>query len=96
VSRSLRQAGADRVLNRTGAAASEIALVHPDRSREWIKVSLLECHNCPSGRGPAVARPGALLGDALLLTVPNQVGVEYNAAFIESNLEYVAPDLGWR
>jgi alkanesulfonate monooxygenase SsuD/methylene tetrahydromethanopterin reductase-like flavin-dependent oxidoreductase (luciferase family) len=34
--------------------------------------------------------------DTLLLTVPNQLGVEYNAHAIESVLRYVAPELGWR
>jgi len=34
--------------------------------------------------------------DTLLLTAPNQLGVEYNAHAIESILKYVAPDLGWR
>jgi alkanesulfonate monooxygenase SsuD/methylene tetrahydromethanopterin reductase-like flavin-dependent oxidoreductase (luciferase family) len=34
--------------------------------------------------------------DTLLLTVPNQLGVDYNAHAIESILEYVAPELGWR
>ena len=34
--------------------------------------------------------------DTLLLTVPNQLGVEYNAHAIESILTYVAPELGWR
>jgi alkanesulfonate monooxygenase SsuD/methylene tetrahydromethanopterin reductase-like flavin-dependent oxidoreductase (luciferase family) len=34
--------------------------------------------------------------DTLLLTVPNQLGVDYNAHVIESILKYVAPDLGWR
>ena len=34
--------------------------------------------------------------DTLLLTVPNQLGVEYNAHIIESILKYVAPELGWR
>jgi alkanesulfonate monooxygenase SsuD/methylene tetrahydromethanopterin reductase-like flavin-dependent oxidoreductase (luciferase family) len=34
--------------------------------------------------------------DTLLLTVPNTLGVEYNAHVIESILEYVAPGLGWR
>ena len=34
--------------------------------------------------------------DTLLLTVPNQLGVDYNAHAIESILRYVAPDLGWR
>jgi alkanesulfonate monooxygenase SsuD/methylene tetrahydromethanopterin reductase-like flavin-dependent oxidoreductase (luciferase family) len=34
--------------------------------------------------------------DTLLLTVPNQLGVDYNAHAIKSILEYVAPALGWR
>jgi alkanesulfonate monooxygenase SsuD/methylene tetrahydromethanopterin reductase-like flavin-dependent oxidoreductase (luciferase family) len=34
--------------------------------------------------------------DTLLLTVPNTLGVEYNAHAIESILKYVAPALGWR
>lgn len=34
--------------------------------------------------------------DTLLLTVPNQLGVDYNAHVIEAILEYVAPGLGWR
>jgi alkanesulfonate monooxygenase SsuD/methylene tetrahydromethanopterin reductase-like flavin-dependent oxidoreductase (luciferase family) len=53
------------------------------------------------------AEPGALVeqlagdeaiaaADTLLLTVPNQLGVEYNAHVVESVLKYVAPELGWR
>jgi alkanesulfonate monooxygenase SsuD/methylene tetrahydromethanopterin reductase-like flavin-dependent oxidoreductase (luciferase family) len=34
--------------------------------------------------------------DTLLLTVPNQLGVDYNAHVIEAILEHVAPRLGWR
>ncbi|RSN52644.1 LLM class flavin-dependent oxidoreductase [Amycolatopsis sp. WAC 04182] len=34
--------------------------------------------------------------DTLLLTIPNQLGVEYNAHVLESILEHVAPELGWR
>jgi alkanesulfonate monooxygenase SsuD/methylene tetrahydromethanopterin reductase-like flavin-dependent oxidoreductase (luciferase family) len=34
--------------------------------------------------------------DTLLLTVPNTLGVDYNAHVIESVLKYVAPELGWR
>ncbi|SEP62577.1 Flavin-dependent oxidoreductase, luciferase family (includes alkanesulfonate monooxygenase SsuD and methylene tetrahydromethanopterin reductase) [Devosia sp. YR412] len=34
--------------------------------------------------------------DTLLLTVPNQLGVDYNAHVIESILTLVAPALGWR
>jgi alkanesulfonate monooxygenase SsuD/methylene tetrahydromethanopterin reductase-like flavin-dependent oxidoreductase (luciferase family) len=34
--------------------------------------------------------------DTLLLTIPNQLGVDYNAHIVESVLKYVAPALGWR
>ena len=34
--------------------------------------------------------------DTLLLTVPNQLGVDYNAHVLESILAHVAPALGWR
>jgi len=54
-----------------------------------------------------VAEPDALVrqlaadeaiaeADTLLLTVPNQLGVEYCAHVIESILTHVAPALGWR
>jgi alkanesulfonate monooxygenase SsuD/methylene tetrahydromethanopterin reductase-like flavin-dependent oxidoreductase (luciferase family) len=34
--------------------------------------------------------------DTLLVTVPNTLGVDYNAHVIESILKHVAPELGWR
>jgi alkanesulfonate monooxygenase SsuD/methylene tetrahydromethanopterin reductase-like flavin-dependent oxidoreductase (luciferase family) len=34
--------------------------------------------------------------DTLLLTIPNQLGVDYNAHVLDSVLRYVAPELGWR
>lgn len=34
--------------------------------------------------------------DTLLLTIPNQLGVEYNAHVLEGIVKYVAPELGWR
>jgi len=34
--------------------------------------------------------------DTLLLTIPNQLGVDYNAHVIESILTHIAPALGWR
>ncbi|GAA1842275.1 LLM class flavin-dependent oxidoreductase [Pseudonocardia ailaonensis] len=34
--------------------------------------------------------------DTLLLTVPNQLGVDYNAHVIESVITHLAPELGWR
>ena len=37
-----------------------------------------------------------MAADTLLLTVPNQLGVDYNSHVIESILTQVAPALGWR
>jgi alkanesulfonate monooxygenase SsuD/methylene tetrahydromethanopterin reductase-like flavin-dependent oxidoreductase (luciferase family) len=34
--------------------------------------------------------------DTVLLTVPNQLGVDYNAHVLESVVRLVAPELGWR
>lgn len=34
--------------------------------------------------------------DTLLLTVPNQLGVDYNVHVLSSVLGHVAPALGWR
>lgn len=34
--------------------------------------------------------------DTLLLTVPNQLGVDYHAHVLEDILTHVAPPLGWR
>ena len=43
------------------------------------------------GRDEAIAA-----ADTLLLTVPNQLGVDYNAHVVENVLKHVAPALGWR
>jgi alkanesulfonate monooxygenase SsuD/methylene tetrahydromethanopterin reductase-like flavin-dependent oxidoreductase (luciferase family) len=42
-------------------------------------------------RDPAVRE-----ADTLLLTVPNQLGVEYNAHLLRTVAEHVAPAIGWR
>jgi alkanesulfonate monooxygenase SsuD/methylene tetrahydromethanopterin reductase-like flavin-dependent oxidoreductase (luciferase family) len=34
--------------------------------------------------------------DTLLLTLPNQLGVDYNAHLLESVMSHLAPELGWR
>lgn len=33
--------------------------------------------------------------DTLLLTVPNQLGVEYNARLLQTVADSIAPALGW-
>jgi len=42
------------------------------------------------------ADEGIAEADTLLLTVPNQLGVAYNAHVLEAILTHVAPALGWR
>ncbi|WAT01479.1 LLM class flavin-dependent oxidoreductase [Rouxiella chamberiensis] len=34
--------------------------------------------------------------DTLLLTIPNQLGVDYNIHVIDSILKHIAPEMGWR
>ena len=36
------------------------------------------------------------LADTVLLTVPNQLGVEYNARLLQTIAEHVAPAIGWQ
>ncbi|MBF4161047.1 LLM class flavin-dependent oxidoreductase [Nocardioides acrostichi] len=51
----------------------------------------------PDALVEALAKDEAIAAaDTLLLTVPNQLGVDYNAHVIESILTHVAPALGWR
>jgi len=51
----------------------------------------------PAALVKELARDEAIAAaDTLLLTVPNTLGVDYNAHVIESVLKYVAPELGWR
>lgn len=33
--------------------------------------------------------------DTLLLTVPNQLGVDYNAALLQTIVRHIAPAIGW-
>ena len=33
--------------------------------------------------------------DTLLLTIPNQLGVEYNARLLETVAKHIAPAIGW-
>ena len=55
-------------------------------------IELITSHASLSAR----ADTAIAAADTLLLTVPNQLGVDYNAHVIESILKHVAPALGWR
>jgi hypothetical protein len=70
------------------------------------QVGVIDNMRAVFGRSYA-AEPGKLIeelkrdqaiaeADTLLLTVPNQLGVEYNAHVIEAILTHVAPAMGWR
>ncbi len=76
------------------------------RGKEADQVGIIDNMRAVFGRGYA-AEPDRLIeelradeavaeADTLLLTVPNQLGVDYNAHVIESVLTHVAPALGWR
>lgn len=76
------------------------------RGKERDQVGIIDNMRAVFGRGYA-AEPDRLIeelradeavaeADTLLLTVPNQLGVDYNAHVIESVLKHVAPALGWR
>ena len=36
-----------------------------------------------------------MAADTLMLTIPSQMGVEFNLHIVESFAKYVAPALGW-
>ncbi|WP_077489559.1 LLM class flavin-dependent oxidoreductase [Sinomonas mesophila] len=42
------------------------------------------------------ADSAVMAADTVMLTIPNQLGVEYNLHILESFAKHVAPDLGWR
>jgi alkanesulfonate monooxygenase SsuD/methylene tetrahydromethanopterin reductase-like flavin-dependent oxidoreductase (luciferase family) len=50
----------------------------------------------PDDLAEQLARDAAVReADTLLLTVPNQLGVDYNARLLETIAEHVAPAIGW-
>jgi alkanesulfonate monooxygenase SsuD/methylene tetrahydromethanopterin reductase-like flavin-dependent oxidoreductase (luciferase family) len=89
------------------ALVSDMDFAYFGRSgREGDSIGVLDNTRAVFGRSYA-AEPEELIeqlredeaiaeADTLLLTVPNQLGVEYNAHVLESIIKYVAPALGWR
>jgi hypothetical protein len=50
----------------------------------------------PDRLGEELAKDAAVQGaDTLLLTVPNMLGVDYNARLLETIVRDVAPAIGW-
>ena len=41
------------------------------------------------------ADAAVMSADTLMLTIPNQIGTEYNLHVLESFATHVAPELGW-
>ena len=47
-------------------------------------------------RSSVVAQDAAVAAaDTLLLTVPNQLGVDYNARLLGTIADHIAPSIGW-
>jgi alkanesulfonate monooxygenase SsuD/methylene tetrahydromethanopterin reductase-like flavin-dependent oxidoreductase (luciferase family) len=74
--------------------------------QEADQFGIIDSTQAVFGRGYA-AEPDVLIeelrqdeaiaeADTLLLTIPNQLGVDYNVHLLESILTHVAPGLGWR
>jgi alkanesulfonate monooxygenase SsuD/methylene tetrahydromethanopterin reductase-like flavin-dependent oxidoreductase (luciferase family) len=66
----------------------------------WLDGAVARFGRTYSGEPDAIAADLAqdaavLAADTLLLTVPNQLGVEYNARMLETIAAHVAPAVGW-
>jgi alkanesulfonate monooxygenase SsuD/methylene tetrahydromethanopterin reductase-like flavin-dependent oxidoreductase (luciferase family) len=46
--------------------------------------------------GELAADEAVLAADTVLFTVPNQLGVEYNARILDTIARHIAPAIGWR
>ena len=77
------------VLMRLQVAAQGFGVDDVVRTRLLLETAVV-------GELAALAGPDLAEADTLLLTVPNQLGVDYNAHVLESILKHVAPALGWR
>lgn len=88
------------------ALTNDMDRMYFGRGKESDQVGNIDNMRAVFGRGYA-AEPDKLIeelrgdegiaeADTLLLTVPNMLGVDYNAHVIENILKHVAPALGWR
>jgi len=51
----------------------------------------------PDAIAAELAKDQAVLdADTLMLTVPNQLGVEYNAKLLKTIADHIAPAIGWK
>ncbi|MFO1208630.1 MAG: LLM class flavin-dependent oxidoreductase [Amaricoccus sp.] len=78
---------------RSGESADSIGFIEADTRAIFGRSYADE----PDKLVAALAEDEAIAeADTLLLTVPNQLGVDYNAHVLEAILTHVAPALGWR
>ena len=76
-----------------GQDEDQLGYIEPDRRAIFGRSYAAE----PDSLVKQLAEDEAIAeADTLLLTVPNQLGVDYNAHVIEAILTHVAPALGWR
>lgn len=78
---------------RSGESADQIGYIEADTRAIFGRTYAAE----PDRLVADLAQDEAIAdADTLLLTVPNQLGVDYNAHVLEAILTHVAPALGWR
>ena len=66
------------------------------RSRACAPASARATYGVPDELAEDLAKDAAVReADTLLLTVPNMLGVEYNARLLETVARHVAPAIGW-
>ena len=83
----------ETVLYDVSGGVATVTLDRPDRLNAWNTRLGAEL-----GEAMATAAEDEAIAaaDTVLLTVPNQLGVEYNQHLLETVLRDVAPGLGWR
>jgi alkanesulfonate monooxygenase SsuD/methylene tetrahydromethanopterin reductase-like flavin-dependent oxidoreductase (luciferase family) len=83
----------DRAYFGQGASADQIGYIDADTRAIFGRTYAAE----PDALVKQLAEDEAIAeADTLLLTVPNQLGVDYNTHVLQSILTEVAPALGWR
>ena len=83
----------DRAYFGSGASEDHFGYIEPERVAAFGRTYAAEPDRLIEQlRGDE----GIAEADTLLLTVPNQLGVAYNAHIIETIVKHVAPALGWR
>ena len=64
-------------------------------STERSAVSAAPTPASPTGSRRSSADAAVQAADTVLLTVPSQLGVDYNAAMLQTIANYIAPAIGW-